>query len=74
MTVLADLKKWEPWINMLKNSKITQLAMQKWMNVKSSARELNVLMGADKDEGLIMVITWDNVDYITGVLNHRHVV
>ena len=45
MTTLADLKKWEPWVNILKASKITQLAMQKWMAVVSSARELNVLKG-----------------------------
>ena len=45
MTTLADLKKWEPWVNILKASKITQLAMQKWMAVVSSASELNVLKG-----------------------------
>jgi hypothetical protein len=45
VTTLKDVYKWEPIINILKASKITQLAMQKWMAVVSSARELNVLKG-----------------------------
>jgi len=45
MTTYKDMQKWEPWIAILKASKITQLAMQKWMAVVSSARELNVLKG-----------------------------
>ena len=34
--------------------------------------EENICMGDDKDEGIIGVITWDNVDYITGFIAYHH--
>jgi len=45
VTTYKDIHKWEPWIKILKASKVTKLAMQKWMAVVASARELNVLKG-----------------------------
>ncbi len=45
MTTFKEMQRWAVWINILKNSKITQLAMQKWMAVVASAKELNVLKG-----------------------------
>jgi len=45
VTTLRDVFKWEPYIGILKDAKITQLAMQKWMAVTATAKELNVLRG-----------------------------
>ena len=53
---LHEIKKWLPWINILKNAKITQLAMQKWMAVVSTARELNVLKGIKSNTAELNVL------------------
>ena len=45
MTTLKDVYKWEPFIGLLKNAKVTRLALEKWMAVTSTAKDLNVLRG-----------------------------
>ncbi len=45
MPSLKEMKLWAPFIRLLRESKITQRALQKWMEVTATVKELNVLRG-----------------------------